>query len=113
MNGATADPLASTMREPNTASIRSRGRSQYFFRTRMNVHNSATKSIIIQSSELARHRVRRWAWRITLNPVGKGVALEPQPQGIPPEHAAHDAHGGHGGIEHEAHDHRTHARMKE
>src|SRR6266545_6197483 len=112
MKGATAVPLARTTREPNTASMRMSGRSQYFLRTRIKVHNSPMKSIMA-SSELAGHRVRRRARRMALDPIGDGVAVKPKPQRIPAEQAAHDAHGGHGRIEHQAQDDRAHAGVNE
>src|SRR3990172_9077785 len=112
MKGATALPLARTMRAPNTASMRMMGRSQYFLRTRMKLHSSAMKSIMT-SSELPGHRVGRRARRMPLDPVGDGIAVKPKPQRILAEQAAHEADGGHSGIEHQAHDHRADAGMEE
>src|SRR3990170_650592 len=112
MKGATALPLARTMRAPNTASMRMMGRSQYFLRTRMKLHSSAMKSIMT-SSELPGHRVGRRARRMPLDPVGDGIAVKPKPKRILAEQAAHEADGGHSGIEHQAHDHRADAGMED
>src|ERR1700730_16525933 len=99
MKGATALPLARTMRAPNTASMRIMGSSQYFLRIRMKLQSSSMKSIMT-SSELPGHRVGRRARRMALNPVSDGLAVKPTPQRIPADQAKHEADGGHGSIEH-------------
>src|SRR5712692_5353110 len=112
MKGATALPLAKTIRAPNTASMRMMGRSQYFLRIRIKLHSSPMKSIMA-SSELPWHRVGRRARRMALDPVGHRVAVKPKPQRVLSEQAAHEADGSHGGIEHQAHDYRADAGVKE
>src|SRR2546430_12665854 len=49
MNGAMAEPCASTISTPRRAIITKIGHSQYFFRVRMNAHSSF--SISIRSEE--------------------------------------------------------------
>src|SRR5215468_11981578 len=96
MKGATAVPLANTMRAPNTASIRKMGRSQYFLRIRMKLHSSPMKSIT-SFSELPGHRVGRGARRMALDPVRNRVAVKPKPERVLSEPTAHEADGSHGG----------------
>src|SRR6185369_13292630 len=56
MNGATADPWVSTMSPPNSTRISTIGRSQNFFRSRMNAQSSTTKSpISLLPLELPHH----------------------------------------------------------
>src|SRR5258708_27370929 len=111
MNGATALPLARTMSAPNTASMSMTGSSQYFFRTRMKRHSSSMKSIMV-TSELPGHGVRRRAWRIALDPVGDGIAVQAKAERILAEPAAHEPDGGHGSVEDQAHDHGADAGME-
>jgi len=47
MNGATAEPWASTIRTPSSAIVRKIGYNQYFLRTRMNAQSSLSISIMI------------------------------------------------------------------
>src|SRR5689334_18583972 len=42
MNGARAEPLASTSNTPTSTSVRTIGASQYFLLSRMNCHSSLT-----------------------------------------------------------------------
>src|SRR6266568_2694648 len=112
MNGATALPLARTMRAPNTASMKMTGSSQYFFRARMNRHSSPMNSIMM-SSKLPRHRVRCRARWIALDPVGDGIPVPSKPERILAEQAAHEPDGGHGGIEDQPHDHGADAGMED
>src|SRR5882724_5151733 len=112
MNGATALPLARTMRAPNTASMRMTGSSQYFLRARMKRHSSPMKSIMLLS-KLPRHGVRRRARWIALDPVGDGIPIPSKPERILAEQAAHEPDRSHGGVEDQAHDHRTDAGMED
>ena len=45
MKGATADPCVSTINPPMSVIIMIMGNSQYFFLTRMKVHNSEIKDM--------------------------------------------------------------------
>src|SRR5882724_4863050 len=111
MNGATALPLARTMRAPNTASMRMTGSSQYFFRARMKRPSSLMNSIMMLS-ELPGHRVRCRARRVALDPVGDGVPVPLKPERILAEQAAHEPDGSYGRIEDQAHDHGADAGME-
>src|SRR5215813_4831561 len=112
MRGATAVPLVNTMRAPKTASIRKMGRSQYFLRIRMKLHSSPMKSIM-GSSELPGHRVGGGARRMALDPVRHRVAVKPKLQRLLSEQTAHETDGSHRGEEHQAHDDRVDAGMKD
>src|SRR6267143_83478 len=112
MKGATAVPLARTMRVPKTASMRMMGRSQYFLRIRMKLHSSPMKSIMT-SSELPGHRVGCGARGMALDPVRTRVAVKPKPQRILSKQAAQEADGSHRGKKYQAHDYRAYAGMKE
>src|SRR6185295_11625619 len=68
MNGATAEPCASTIRIPSSSIIAKIGHSQYFFRTRMNAHNSLSISIAF-FLELVGHRIGSRAGGLAHDPV--------------------------------------------
>src|SRR5438309_5854164 len=91
MNGATALPLVRTMRPPNSASITRIGRSQNFFRTRINVQSSAT-NVIVPSSELVRHGLGRRAGWSSHDPVRRFRWIATDPQRILAEPPCKDAH---------------------
>src|SRR5688572_24801837 len=57
MNGATTDPCVNTIRLPSSSMATMIGRSQNFFRSRMNAQSSRANSpmIISSSSELSQH----------------------------------------------------------
>jgi len=56
------------------------GRSQYFFRTRMNASSSLMK-LIMGPSKLTAHRVRSGPRRLPFDPVTRGLPVEAQTQG--------------------------------
>src|ERR1700746_2299664 len=81
MNGASAEPSASTSKPPSPHTITITGVSQIFLRTRRNFHRSLTRSII-KSSEFFGHRGLLPAGRRSGEPIARPVRLETKPQGI-------------------------------
>src|SRR5262245_21202603 len=88
MNGATAEPWVRTTRPPNSTSTTTMGRSQNFFRSRMNIHSSTANSLmggyscselpqqVGTGSRLPEHPVRGCAWIAgPLHLVASGEAL--------------------------------------
>src|SRR6516164_3750360 len=51
MNGATAEPWASTISTPNTAMMTTIGHSQYFLRVRRNAHSSLINDIAVSRAQ--------------------------------------------------------------
>jgi hypothetical protein len=80
MNGATAEPLLSTTRPPNTTIINRTGSSQNFLRTRIKRHNSSRKSNTKFPSELIFHRLGLRSRGLPSDPVAAafGLSLEPE-----------------------------------
>src|SRR5215831_10854532 len=68
MNGATAEPLVSTTRPPNTAIMMRTVKSQNFLRTRIKRHSSVRKFIAALSLELVPHGVGCRAGRAAFDP---------------------------------------------
>src|SRR6516164_3684157 len=102
MNGAIAEPSASTSRPPSPHMMTITGVSQNFLRTRRNFHSSLAKSII-NSSELVRHRGLPFAWRGSIEPVARFRRLETKPQRIPTGTPHHDRDWGEHGEKHDTH----------
>src|SRR5215470_2239989 len=83
MNGATAEPCASTIRTPNRAMTMTIGHSQNFLRVRRNAHSSLINDIgVSQTSELVPHGIRRRAGWFAYYPVRSRVVVELEPQRI-------------------------------
>src|SRR6516162_5609544 len=51
MNGATAEPCASTISTPNTPMMTTIGHSQYFLRVRRNAHSSLMNDIAVSQAQ--------------------------------------------------------------
>src|SRR5438034_8132978 len=82
MNGAMAEPSASTSSPPSPHMITITGISQNFLRMRRNRHSSTAKSSI-NSSELVRHRRLMSAHRGSGKPIARLLRLQTKPQRIP------------------------------
>src|SRR3954463_14364397 len=91
MNGATTEPLVSTIRPPKIVISTSTGRSQNFFRAIMNAAMSLRNDII--PSERLFQRLRGRAGLIARNPVGV-PPWPPLPHRIDTERTHHQS-GGH------------------
>src|SRR6185437_16174769 len=99
MNGAIAEPLVSTIRPPKTTIMIRIGSSQNFLRSRMKAQSSTIMAPMDEDpfeigyarSELVAHRLRRRARRRAVDPVGRGPAVELQPQEILAEGPHHEA----------------------
>src|SRR2546427_3784440 len=83
MNGATAEPCASTISTPRRAIITKIGHNQYFFRVRMNAHSSLSISIAI-FLKLVGHGIRWRPGRLARYPVRVRAGIELQAQRILP-----------------------------
>src|SRR6202011_5746945 len=109
MNGATAEPLVSTMRPPMRPSITTTGSSQYFLRTRRKSHSSPTMlSTKTLPSELLLHLRPGGSGRITLDPVGARGAVEFKAQRVLAGEPHDEANRHDRRVEHDAHDDRAH-----
>src|SRR5690348_5326839 len=75
MNGAIAEPLASTISPPSTTIISSTGISQNFLRTRRNAQISRKNDMFL-FSELIVEAARRRARRVARHPVARSVGVE-------------------------------------
>src|SRR5262245_54859492 len=98
MNGATADPCATTMSMPRSAMTTKMGHSQYLLRIRKKAHNSLSISIP-QLLELVRHRIRRRSGRFPRNPVRTRVTVALQAQWIFAGKTHQGSNGSHHAIE--------------
>src|SRR5882724_7977009 len=104
MNGATADPCVSTIRPPNRSRTTMIGRSQNFFRSRMNAQNSRTNSLISKSLlrssgslELSGH-MGRGPERLD-DPIRLGPRLKAPLHQIMPAQSHDDTHRRHEPVE--------------
>src|SRR5689334_19698926 len=88
MNGATTEPLVSTIRPPKMVISTSTGRSQNFFRASMNAAMSFKNDIV--PSERLLQRLRGRAAFAARNPIAR-AAWAPQSHGIDAECAHHQA----------------------
>src|SRR6478609_5107840 len=88
MNGATTEPLVSTIKPPKMVISTSTGRSQNFFRASMNAAMSFRNDIV--PSEWLFQRLRGRTALAARNPVTVS-ARPPQPHGIDAERAHHQA----------------------
>src|SRR5262249_30348853 len=81
MNGATAEPLVSTINPPKRAITMKTGKSQNFFRTLRKVQNSFRK-LAMNTSELVLKCFGSGPWRFTGDPIAVLRWLEPSPHGV-------------------------------
>src|SRR4051812_45259594 len=93
MNGATTEPLVSTISPPKIVVSTSAGMSQNFFRASMNAAMSFRNDI--EPSERLFERLRGRAAFIARNPIGVST-WAPHAQRVHPEDAHHQA-GWHNG----------------
>src|ERR1700746_108165 len=103
MNGASAEPSASTSKPPSPHTITITGVSQIFLRTRRNFHRSLTRSII-KSSELFGHRGLLLAGRRSGEPIARPVRLETKTQRILPGGSHNDSDRSQNSEKHDTHD---------
>src|SRR6266705_5871286 len=82
MNGATAEPWASTISTPNRPVMTNIGNSQYFFRARRNAQSSLIIDMMA-ALKLVGERIGRRAGRLARRPVALGARIEPCAQRVP------------------------------
>src|SRR6266568_776347 len=82
MNGATAEPWASTISTPNRPVMTNIGNSQYFFRARRNAQSSLIIDMMA-ALKLVGERIGRRAGRLARHPVALGARIEPCAQRVP------------------------------
>src|SRR6266705_648157 len=82
MNGATAEPWASTISTPNRPVMTNIGNSQYFFRARRNAQSSLIIDMMA-ALKLVGERIGRRAGRLARHPVALGARIEPRAQRVP------------------------------
>src|SRR5262245_34844682 len=97
MKGATAEPLVSTMRPPNSAIMTKMGISKYFLRTRRNNENSRRNDSIC--SKLVLHGFRR-PERRSRDPIARSIGLAAQSQRVLAQHSHQKRNRRHRGVEH-------------
>src|SRR5690242_14139765 len=111
MNGAIAEPLASTRSPPSSSITITIGASQYFLRTRMKRHNSAIR--LMGGLELVLERFGRRSRRRALDPVCPGRFVEAQAQRVLAERTHEQPHRGDHAEEHDAEHDRAHDPMQQ
>src|SRR5688572_18279952 len=104
MNGATAEPCASTSRPPSTTLMTMIGSSQYLRRAPRNFHICTTRSIACLLEHVPVAVVRR-ARRIAFDPVARRGGVPLAAHRVAAEQAHHHPEGGeHAEENHPQHD---------
>src|SRR6185369_6062136 len=100
MNGAIADPLASTSKPPTISITSMTGTSQYFLRARMNAHSSLIRRTGV-FLKLVFHAVGSGSGRRALDPVTLRLRIQLETQEVFAEEPHHQACRHDRQIEHE------------